>query len=166
MTSVEATLRNTLLAAFVGAIPKTLTMATVMAPDYRPWELGAKLFTLFGVLALLVAAIGVYSSIAYAVGQRTHEFGVRMALGARANDVLGQVLGDGLKTSLVGICVGAVLTMLAGRVVRSLLYGIDPSDPLSLGIVALILIAIALLAAFRPAWRASRLDPVAALRAE
>jgi predicted permease len=163
---VEASLRNALRAEFVGAIPKTITMQSAMAPDYRPWELGAKLFTLFGVLALLVAAIGVYSSVGYAVSQRTHEFGVRMALGARAGDVLRQVLGEGLKTSLLGVGVGAVLTLAAGRLIRSLLYGVDPTDPLSLLAVALILVAITLTAAFRPAWRASRFDPVAALRAE
>ncbi|HEY4305006.1 MAG TPA: ADOP family duplicated permease [Gemmatimonadaceae bacterium] len=163
---IESMLREALRAEFVGAIPRTITMQSAMAPDYRPWELGAKLFTLFGVLALIVAAIGVYSSIAYAVGQRTHEFGVRMALGARSGDVLRQVLGEGLKTSLFGVAVGIVLAVAAGRLVRSLLYGVDPTDPMSLIIVAAILVGIALLAASRPAWRASRADPVAALRAE
>ena len=166
MPRVEAALRNTLRAAFVGAIPKTVTMASAMAPDYRPWVLGAKLFTLFGMLALLVAAIGVYSSIGYAVSQRTHEFGIRMALGARAGDVLQQVLSEGLKSSLVGVAVGVALTLAAGRVLRSLLYGVEPNDPLSLGLVAALLVIIAVTAAFRPAWRASRLDPVTALRAE
>jgi predicted permease len=163
---VETALRNALRAGFTGGIPRTITMEAAMAPDYRPWELGAKLFTLFGALALVVAAIGVYSSVAYAVSQRTHEFGVRMALGARASDVLRQVLAEGLRTSLVGVGVGAILTLAAGRVIQSLLYGIEPNDPLSLAIVAMILVVIALVAAFRPAWRASRADPVSALRAE
>ena len=83
-----------------------------------------------------------------------------------AGDVLRQVLGEGLKTSLLGVGVGVVLTLGAGRLVRSLLYGVDPTDPLSLVFVALILVTIALIAAFRPAWRASRADPVSALRAE
>jgi predicted permease len=164
--AVTSAMRDLLRAEFPGSIPVTTTMATVMAPEYRPWELGAKLFTAFGVLALVVATIGVYSSVSYAVAQRTHEFGVRLALGARGPDVIRQVLGENLRTIAIGIAAGGVLTLFAGRLLRSLLYGIEPSDPLSLAAVAIVLVIVALAAAFRPAWRASRCDPVSALRAE
>jgi ABC-type antimicrobial peptide transport system permease subunit len=141
-------------------------MVETMASDYRPWDLGAKLFTAVGVLALLVAAIGVYSTVSYAVSQRTHEFGVRIALGASATDVLRQVVGEGLRTIAVGIMVGVMLALAAGRFLASLLYGVAPSDPFSLGAVVVTLLVIALMATFRPAWRASRADPASALRAD
>jgi predicted permease len=163
---VANALRDLLRAEFPGAIPVTTTMASVMAPEYRPWELGAKLFTAFGVLALVVATIGVYSSVSYAVTQRTHEFGVRLALGARTGDVIRQVLGENLRTIVTGVVSGGILTLVAGRLLRSLLYGISPSDPLSLAVVAMVLVLAAIVAALRPAWRASRCDPVSALRAE
>jgi predicted permease len=164
--TVQRSLRELIRASFPGSIPRLSTMGESMAPEYRPWDLGARLFTLFGGLALLVAAVGVYSTVSYAVNQRTHEFGVRIALGARAADVLQQVLGEGMRTIAIGIVVGVLLTLAAGRLVAALLYGIAPSDPISLTIVSMLLITIALVAAVVPAWRASRADPVSALRAD
>jgi hypothetical protein len=166
LPAVQNAMRDVLRSAFPGGIPSQTTMAATMKSEYRPWDLGAKLFTLFGVLALAVAAIGVYSAVSYAVDQRTHEFGVRIALGARAVDVLRHVLGDGVRTILVGVGAGIVLALVSGKLVSSLLYGIAPNDPLSLAIVSGALVVIALLAAIRPAWRASRADPVSALRAD
>jgi predicted permease len=166
LEGVAAAMRDILRAEFPGAIPVTTTMATLMAPEYRPWELGAKLFTAFGVLALIVATIGVYSSVSYAVTRRTHEFGVRLALGARGGDVVRQVVGEALRTILAGVAAGGLLVLIGGRVLRALLYGVEPYDPLSLGVVVATLMLVALIAASRPAWRASRADPVAALRAE
>ncbi|HEY5418372.1 MAG TPA: FtsX-like permease family protein, partial [Gemmatimonadaceae bacterium] len=132
----------------------------------RPWRLGAMLFSLFGVLALVVAAFGVYSTVSYDVSQRTHEFGVRAALGAQMADIVRHVLRDGLKTVLVGLVAGVMLAMGAGRVVASLLYGVPPRDPLALTVVAGALMAVAVGAALVPAWRASRADPLLALRNE
>jgi ABC-type antimicrobial peptide transport system permease subunit len=166
MTTVQRSLTTLLRTEFPGAIPNWKTMAAVMEPEYRPWQLGATLFTLFGVLALCVAGIGIYSSVSYAVGQRTHEFGVRIALGARMADVIKQVLGEGLRTVALGLVLGVLLALAAGRLVASLLYGIAPSDPLALTVVAVILVAIAGAAALMPAWRAARADPVSALRAD
>ncbi len=137
-----------------------------MEPEYRPWKLGATLFTLFGVLALVVAAIGIYSSVSYAVSQRTHEFGIRVALGAQLADVLGQVLGEGLRVVAAGVVLGILMALAAGRLVAALLYGVAPSDPIALSTVAVALLAIALLAAFVPAWRAAQADPVTALRSD
>ena len=163
---VQAALRQLLRAEFPGAIPSIHTMAEAMAPEYRPWELGARLFTLFGVLALLVAAVGTYSSVSYAVSQRTHEFGVRLAIGARPADVLRQVAGEGLRIALVGAAAGIALALAAGRAVAALLHGIGPRDPATLAIVAAVLLVIIVTASLVPAWRAARTDPLAALRAD
>jgi putative ABC transport system permease protein len=162
MTAIRALLRT----EFPGAIPRLSTMSQTMEPEYRPWDLGAKLFTLFGVLALIVASIGVFSSVSYAVSRRMHEFGVRIALGASGADVVRHVLGEGLKTVVAGIVAGLMLTLAAGKLVGALLYGIRPSDPSSMAIVAVVLLAIALVAALVPAWRAARSDPVSALRSD
>jgi ABC-type antimicrobial peptide transport system permease subunit len=162
MTGIRELLRH----EFPGGVPRISTMSQTMEPEYRPWDLGAKLFTLFGVLALIVASVGVFSTVSYAVSRRVHEFGVRIALGARAADVVRQVLSEGLKTVIAGVAVGLLLSLAAGKLVASLLYGIKPSDPASMVIVAGMLIAIALVAALMPAWKAARSDPVSALRAD
>jgi len=166
MSSVLATMHSLLRAEFPTVYSRSTTMEQSMEPLYRPWKLGATLFTLFGVLALLVAGIGVYSSVSYAVSQRTHEFGVRAALGATARDVIAHVLGSGLRTVLVGIAAGVVLALGAGRLVASLLYGVQPDDVRALLGAAGVLLAISVIAALAPAWRAARVDPVEALRTE
>lgn len=163
---VVGAVRDLLRAELPGATPRVNTMAEAMAPEYRPWELGARLFTLFGVLALLVAAIGTYSTSSYAVTQRTHEFGVRMALGARATDVVRQVVSEGLRTALVGVAAGIVLALAAGRLVAALLYGIEPRDPATLAVVAGLLVVVGVVASLVPAWRAAHADPLDALRAD
>jgi predicted permease len=164
--SVARALHDLLASEFPGGIPTIRTMAALMEPTYRPWRLGAELFTLFGVLALVVAGIGIYSSVSYAVSQRTHEFGIRVALGARTADVMRQVVSEGLRTVLLGVITGILMALAASRLVASLLYGIAPSDPATLVAVAIVLVAIAAAAAFVPAWRAAKADPVAALRAD
>ncbi|MEP6492313.1 MAG: ADOP family duplicated permease [bacterium] len=166
MAAVQKSVGDLLRAELPGSIPKLTTMVTTMEPEYRPWQLGATLFSLFGVLALLVAGIGIYSSVSYAVSQRTHEFGIRVALGARASDVLRQVVGEGLRTVALGVVLGILMALAAGRLVASLLYGIAPNDPSAIGAVSVVLLAIAALAALVPAWRAAKADPVSALRAD
>jgi len=166
MAAVQKSVADLLRSQFTGSIPRLTTMAKSMEPEYRPWQLGATLFTLFGILALLVSSIGIYSTVSYAVSQRTHEFGVRVALGARAADVLRQVLGEGLRTVAIGVVIGILMTLVAGRLVASLLYGIAPNDPSAMAIVTVLLLVIATVAALVPAWRAAKADPVAALRAD
>jgi predicted permease len=166
LVTVQRTLAQLLRGEFPGAIPSLTSMTTAMEPEYRPWQLGATLFTLFGGLALLVAGIGIYSTVSYAVSQRTHEFGIRMALGARAGDVMRHVVRDGVSTVSAGIVIGILMAFAAGRFVASLLYGIAPSDPVAMIGVAVVLLAVAALAALAPARRAARADPVAALRAD
>ena len=113
-----------------------------------------------------MAAIGVYSSVSYAVAQRAHEFGVRSALGARTPDIVRQVLGTSLRPVVIGVTLGASLALLGGRFISTLLYGIEPGNPGVMMAVAAILLAIAAAAALGPAWRASRVDPVTVLRTD
>jgi ABC-type antimicrobial peptide transport system permease subunit len=110
--------------------------------------------------------LGIYSTVSYGVSQRTHEFGVRIALGARVADVLRQVVGEGIRTVAIGVALGVALAIAAGKLVEALLYGIAPRNPVVLGLVSLSLLVVAILAALVPAWRASRADPIMALRAD
>ena len=164
--AAEMAARREVAALVPGAEADVKRMTVVLDPQYRPWRLGASLFSAFGLLALLVAAVGVYSTVSNAVGQRRHEFGVRMALGARAEDVVALVVGGGVRTVALGVVVGALLALAAGRLVASLLYGTTPHDPVALLTVSMILMLVAAVASMVPAWRASRVDPVEALRAD
>jgi putative ABC transport system permease protein len=119
-----------------------------------------------GLLALAVAAVGVYSVIAYAMSQRTSEMGIRIALGARLGDIARLVVADGLRTVTVGIVVGVVAALMLSQLVASLLYGVSPRDPLVVAVAAITLALIGLGASVIPAIRAARVDPVTALRAD
>jgi len=129
-------------------------------------ELMATLCGFFGGLAVLLAAIGLYGVISYTVAQRTNEIGIRMALGARRSGIVGLILGEVAVLIGVGIAIGAGLALGGGRAASSLLYGLKANDPLTLVLAVILLAAIGLAAIFVPARRASRLDPMAALRYE
>ena len=120
----------------------------------------------FGGLALALAALGLYGVLAYTVAQRTQELGVRIALGAMPRDVFALVVRQGLSVAAMGIALGAVLALAAGRVLASLLYGVSPYDPLVLASAALVLLGAAAVASWVPARRATMVDPVVALRSE
>jgi len=128
--------------------------------------MGATMFLLFGFLALVLAAIGLYSVIAYNVAQRTHELGLRIALGAHARDVLRMVLGEGLRFAFAGIGIGAAIALWVGHWVQPLLYQESAHDPLVFVAVAAILAVVAAAATAIPALRAIRVDPSSALRTE
>ena len=151
---------------FPGSIPSITWLSDTLEPQYRPWQLGATLFTAFGMLALVVAIVGIYSTVSYGVTQRIHEFGVRIALGAQLRDVLRLVVGEGLRTIALGIAFGIVLAALGGRFIASLLYGVSPGDPMAIAVVVVTLLVVGAAAEFIPAWRAARVDPVTALRAD
>jgi ABC-type antimicrobial peptide transport system permease subunit len=124
------------------------------------------MFLVFGGLALVLSGIGLYSVVAYDVAQRTHELGVRIALGASVSDVIRVVVGDGLRFILIGILFGGGLALWAGRWIQPLLYAVSPRDPVVFGVVAGVLLFAAGLASLLPALRASRVDPTVALRTE
>jgi len=164
--AVEIAARREVAAKFPGAEAQVLRMSEILAPQYRPWQLGATLFSVFGLLALIVAAVGVFSTLSHDISQRRHELGVRAALGAGIADIVRLVIGNGLRVVIAGAAIGSLLALAGGRLVASLLYGVAPRDPIVLASVVAVLIVVAVLASAAPAWRASRADPMDALRAE
>ena len=143
---------------------KTFTEA--LDPQVRPWRVGATLFGLFGAIVVAVAAIGLFSVVSYLVTQRTHELGVRIALGARSGQVLRLILGSGLRTATVGAVIGSVVSIAIGPFVQPLLFDNRARDPWMLAGVAAGLMLVASAASLLPSWRATRVDPLQALRAD
>ena len=154
------------LAALDRTVPVTDvgTMAAVVASELWRERLTATLTGVFAMVALVLAAIGVYAVVAYSVGRRTREFGVRVALGATARSVVALALVEALRPVAVGSAVGLALAASLSRITQTFLYDVSPLDPLALGGAVLVLLAVATAAAWLPARRASRLDPVTALR--
>jgi predicted permease len=141
-------------------------LSDALEPQLRPWRLGAQLFTAFGVLALLITVVGLYSVMAYSVSQRTREMGVRIALGARAADVLRLVVGEGLGVLAIGLVLGIGIALALGRLVESLLFGVTPRDPVAMAAAAAVLLVAGVTASVLPAWRATQVDPVTSLSSE
>jgi putative ABC transport system permease protein len=133
---------------------------------YMFFRLGAQLSGTMGLLGLALAVVGVYSVVSYAAAQRTHEIGIRMALGAESRDVLKMVLSGSLVMIAIGVAVGLLISLAGARAVASLLVGVSPSDPVTFIGVMLLLLGVALLACLIPAYRATRVDPLIALRYE
>lgn len=145
---------------------RVLSLADRLDDSVAPQRTAAALVVAYGALALLLAAVGLYGSMAHLVSSRTREIGVRMALGARRAVVLRHVLGSALRIAAVGTAVGLAAAVPATRLLRSQLFGVSPGDPVTLVLVVLVLVAVALAAAWLPARRATRVDPVVALRAD
>jgi predicted permease len=160
-------LRSALQSAMPGsAYVSVLPLRAAIDPTMHTWKVGAQLFAGFAALALTLAAIGVYAVIAFGVSQRTHEIGVRMALGAARRDIVGLVLGEGLVVTGAGVIAGMSIALAGSRTIAPLLYGVSPRDPVVYGVVALLLLAIGAAASAVPARRAAGVDPSTALRSE
>jgi ABC-type antimicrobial peptide transport system permease subunit len=129
-------------------------------------RVGARSTTLFGVLGLVLALVGLYGVVAFITSQRTHEFGVRLALGANRNDILALVLKEGLRLVGLGLVAGLCIALAGSGLLGSFLFGVSPRDPLTFAGLATLLAVVALAACLIPAWRATRIDPLATLRTE
>jgi putative ABC transport system permease protein len=167
MSDVLARVQREVLAAdprirWVRAQP----LSDMVASELRQWRLGATLFTLFGLLALLVAGIGLYSVLAFDVAHRVREIGLRTALGATHGAIMRLVLSRAARMTAAGLAAGAAIALVLAPRLSDMLYEIDPRDPIMFAVVAATLALVSLVAAGIPAWRAARVDPNVALRAE
>ena len=143
-----------------------LTMEELVANSVTQQRFNMLLLGAFAGLAVLLAAVGIYSVLSYSVKRSVREIGIRLALGARVGDVLGMVVLEGMKPTLLGVVVGTVGALALGRALSSLIYEVKPTDPLTFLAVTALLAAIALLATIIPAYRAAKVDPMVALRYE
>jgi putative ABC transport system permease protein len=147
-------------------ITKVETMTNVAAESVAARSFNMVLVGLFAVLALVLAAVGIYGVMSYAVTQRTQEIGIRMALGASATDVLKLIIKNGLTLTLIGVLIGVAGAIALTRLLATMLFGVTPTDSLTFVAVSLVLIVVALLACYLPARRATKVDPLVALRYE
>ena len=138
-------------------------MDDVVANSLGTRRVSMQLFAVFAIAALLLAALGIYGVMAYSVTQRTHEIGLRMALGAQRSDVLSLVIRQGMTLTGIGVIVGLAGAFALTRVIGNLLYGVTATDPATFVAIPLLLLFVALLACYLPARRAARLDPIRAL---
>nr|MBA3246809.1 FtsX-like permease family protein [Pyrinomonadaceae bacterium] len=156
----------------VRAIDKNLpvydikTMDDVLSASVANNRLVVLLFGVFAMFALLLASIGIYGVIAYSVAQRTHEIGIRIALGAQRTDVLGLVVGQGMVPAVIGVIIGLIGAFAVTSIMQGLLYGVSATDPAVFVGVSLLLMIVALTACYIPARRATKVDPIIALRYE
>jgi ABC-type antimicrobial peptide transport system permease subunit len=144
----------------------TLPLSERIGDQQRSWEIGAKMFVVLGLLALVVAAIGLYAVIGYNVTQRMHEIGVRIALGAKSSDVIRLIVTQGMAFAFAGVALGAALAFYAARWLQPLLFKQTARDPVVFGSVAVLLLMVAATASLLPAIRATRADPNQTLRSD
>jgi putative ABC transport system permease protein len=148
------------------ALTNGQTIGQLLAQGLWAARMGAALLGLFGLLALVLASVGIYGVLSYSVTQRTSEIGIRMALGAQSQQVLKLVLRQGMLLAAVGVLVGVAIALPVTRFAATLLYGVSPSDPFTYIVIAVLLLAVAFVACYVPARRATRIDPLVALRFE
>lgn len=142
------------------------TLGEALDPEIEPWRLGAAAFTSFGLIAIALAMVGLWSSVSYAVSQRRHEFAVRLAVGASRRALVRLVLDEGIRNAAVAIAAGVVISIVAGRFIADLLFGVSPRDPLIFASIATGVLTVSLLSSLIPARRAWRIHPAEVLRNE
>jgi len=147
-------------------IYSAVTMNEIIGKTLAARQFSMILLASFAGMALLLSSIGLYGVISYLVGQRTHELGVRMALGAQRRDVLLLVVNNGMRMALIGVALGLVAALLLTRLMTKLLYGVSATDPATFAVIAVLLSVVALLACYLPARKATKVDPLIALRYE
>jgi putative ABC transport system permease protein len=147
-------------------IVEVATLDQVLAREAASRRFNAALFSIFALLAVVLAATGVYGVIAYSVARRTQEIGIRMALGAQRRDVLGLFVSDGMRLVLLGLVIGLASAFALTRLMSSLLFGVSATDLMTFAIVAISLFVVGLVACYWPARRATKVDPLVALRYE
>src|SRR5262249_50915288 len=145
---------------------QTRTMDQVLDTSMARQRVSMIIFVVFAAVALTLASVGLYGVVAHAVTERTHEIGVRMALGAEARHVLALVVRQGISMAVVGAAIGVAGAVAVSRWIEGLLFGVTPTDPATFASVVATLLAVAAVACYIPAWRATRVDPTTALRAE
>ena len=142
------------------------TMDEIRADSVAPERLNLTLLSIFALIALVLAIVGIYGVMSYSVTQRTHEIGIRMAIGAQSRDVFGMILRQGMTLALIGIGIGLLGALALTRLMTTMLFGVEPTDPVTFAVIAALLTAVALLACYLPGRRAMRVDPVVSLRYE
>jgi putative ABC transport system permease protein len=148
------------------ALTNVQTIGEVIGQGLWAPRMGAAMLAIFGAIALILAVVGVYGVLSYSVNQQTREIGIRMAMGAQTSGVLRLVVGQGMRLAGVGLALGLLVAFAAMRLLDSLLFGVSTHDPLTFGAVSLILALAAVLACYIPARRATKVDPIIALRDE
>ena len=163
MSSVQRAIQST---SVVPVFARVQAYQDLLDPQLRSWRLGATLFSVFSALALGIAAVGLFGVVSYLITQRTQEIGVRLALGATRGGMWRMVVRDALRLVTVGIVVGGGVAIAAGPAVRGMLFQTSPWEPANLVTAIVVLLVVTVVAALWPAWRAGRVDPLVALRAD
>jgi putative ABC transport system permease protein len=142
------------------------TMYEIRAESVQAERLNLTLLSIFAGIALVLAIVGIYGVMSYSVTQRTHEIGIRMAIGARPRDVFAMILGHGMKLALIGVAIGLLAAFALTRLMETMLFGVEPTDVPTFSLISLLLISVAALACYIPGRRATKVEPTISLRYE